>query len=158
PLLIGFGRKYCGATAGLGHGDGHQTDGPATRHQYGSTGDCTGQHGVDGVPERIENGTVMFGDTGIQFDDVGRRNFHKLRECAILIDPDDPQVLANVRLAHTALMAMPTVDVHFRADEVAHAHGGYFISDAVNHATKLVPQGDRWLDAPLRPAVPSIYM
>jgi len=58
-----------------------------------------GQHGVHRVSQRIENRAVMFGNCRVQLPDIRRRNFHELRERAVLVDADNPQILANVRFA-----------------------------------------------------------
>src|SRR6202030_4805116 len=111
---------------------------------------------MDRVPQRIEYRAVVFRDRRVQLPDVRRRNFHELRESAVLIDSNNSQILANVRSSEAALVTMPAIDVHLRADKIPRLHRGDFFSDSFDHAAKLVTQRYRGLDAPLRTAVPSI--
>src|SRR5208282_5222955 len=89
---------------------------------------------------------------------IGRGNFHEFREGPIQIDSDNLQVLADVRLSEAALLAMPAIQVHLRADKVAGPHGRYLFAGLLHNPAKLVAKRDGRLDAPLRPAVPPIDM
>src|SRR5579871_5362692 len=53
-------------------------------------------------------------------------------------------------------MAVAAIDVHFGADEVAGLHGGSFFANSLDDTAKFVAEGDRRLDAALRPAVPAV--
>jgi len=98
----------------------------------------------------------MLGNCGVELPDIWGGNFHELRECAVLIDADDAQVLADVRFAQPALVAVAAIHVHFGADEIALLDCGYFVADALDDAAEFVAQGQGRLDAPLRPAVPAV--
>src|SRR5262249_9532299 len=104
----------------------------------------------------IENGSVVFRDAGIELDDVGSWNLDEFREGAILIDADDAQILADVGLADTALMAMAAVDVHLGADKIAGLHCAHFVSHALHNPAKFMAQRHGRLDAALRPAIPAV--
>src|SRR4029077_6472608 len=122
----------------------------------GLPGNRARQHRVHRVPQGIQNRPIMFRNRRIQLPDVRRRNLHKLRERAILINPDNPQILADVRFAQPALVAMPAIDVHLRADKIPRLHRRDFFSNPLHHAAKFMPQRYRRFDASLRPPVPSI--
>src|SRR6266568_701006 len=98
----------------------------------------------------------MLGYRRIELPDIRCRNFHELRERPVLIDSDDPQILADMPLAQPALLAMPAVHVHFRADEVPRLDRRDLVSPALHSAAKLMSQRHRRLDASLRPAVPTV--
>jgi len=83
----------------------------------------------------------MLGNRCIQLPDIRRRNLHKLRERPVLINPDNAQVLANVGFAHSALVAMPTIDVHFRADKTAWFDGAHVVAHALDVARKIRAPG-----------------
>src|SRR5712691_10175039 len=61
-------------------------------------------------------------------------------------------------LAQPALLAMPAVHVHFRADEIPRLDRRDLVSHALDSAAKLVSQRHRRLDTSLRPAVPTVYV
>src|SRR5256885_7414902 len=67
------------------------------------------------IAQRIENRPIMFGNLRIQFPDIRRRNLDKFSERPVLINPDNPQVLANVRLPQPALTTMSAI--HVRSEE-----------------------------------------
>ena len=98
----------------------------------------------------------MLRNRRVQLPDIRRRNFDELRERAILINTDNPQILADVRFAQPALVTVPATDVHLRADKISRPHRGNFVANPLHHAAKLVPQSHRRLDAPLRPSIPPI--
>src|SRR5580700_8833322 len=107
------------------------------------------------ISQGVENGPVVFRNRRIQLPDIRSRYFHKLGKRPILIDPDNPQILANVRFALPALVAMTTIDVHLRAHEVSGDYRRDLFPHALHDAAKLMPQGQRRLDPSLRPPVPS---
>ena len=98
----------------------------------------------------------MFGNLRIQFPDIRRRNLDKFSERPVLINPDNPQVLANVRLPQPALTTMSAIHVHFRAYKIAWLDRAHLIAHALDGAAEFMPQRHRRLDAPLRPAVPPV--
>jgi len=155
-VFIGFRREYGRASAGFGHGNGHEADRTAAGHQYRLPGDLPGQHGVYGVAERIENGTVAFRNSRIQPDDVGGGNSDQLGKRAVLIDTDDFDVRTDVRFAHAALMAMAAVHVHFGADKVPGFQSADFAADLFDDAAEFVAEGHRRFDPRLRPAIPAV--
>jgi hypothetical protein len=155
-MLVRFGGVDHRAAASLGHRDRHQPDRAAAGDQHGLPRNRPGKNRVHRVAQRIENRAVTLGNRRIKFPDVRRGNLHEFRERAVLIDPDDPQILANVRLAQSALMAMAAVDVHLRADKIAGLDRGNFLAHALHVAAKLMSQRHRRLDPPLRPAIPAV--
>jgi len=94
--------------------------------------DRPGQYGVDGISQRIENGPIVLRNRRVELPDIRRWYLHEFRERPILIDTDNAQVLADMRLAQPALVAMPAVDVHFRADEIALLDGARLVSHALD--------------------------
>ena len=80
----------------------------------------------------------MFRDRRVQPPDIRRRNVHKFRERPVLIDPNDAQVLANVRLPQPALVAMSAIHVHFCADKIPRHDRAHFIAHALDRAAELV--------------------
>src|SRR2546430_8472578 len=80
----------------------------------------------------------MLWNRRIQPPYIRRRNLHKFRERPILINPDDAQVLANVRLSQPALMAVPAIHVHFRADEISRHDRAHLVAYALDRAAKFV--------------------
>src|SRR5438874_10210383 len=111
---------------------------------------------MHGVSQRIENGSIVLGNARIQLDDVRPRDLYEIRERTVLIDPDDTQVLADVRLSQPALAAMPAVDVHLCTDKIPWLDRRDFIAHALDVAAKFVSQRQRRLDASLRPVVPPV--
>src|ERR1700756_2462610 len=103
------------------------------------------------VAQGIEYCAVAFGNRRVQLDNIGRGNLNELRERSVLVDSNDFYIRANVRFAHAALMAMPAIDVHLRADEVSGFYGVHFGADSLYHPAKFVSQRYRWLDSSLRP-------
>ena len=81
----------------------------------------------------------MFGNCRIQLPDIRRRNLHELREGPVLIDPDNAQVLADVRFAEPALVAMSAIDVHLRAHKIARLDRADLVAHALDRAAKLMP-------------------
>jgi len=156
PLFVRLRGEHRGAPASLSHRNGHKPNRPAAGHQYRLPRNGPRQHGMHRVSQRIENRPVMLRNGRIELPDVRRRNLHKFRKRSILIDPDNPQVLANVRFAQPALVAMPAVHVHFRAHEVPGLQLFDFLPDAFHNAAKFMPQRNRRLDPTLRPAIPPI--
>ena len=82
--------------------------------------------------------------------------FHEFRKGAVEIDAYDSEILADVRLTETALLAVPAIQVHLRADEIAGLDGGNFFADALYNAAKFMTEGHGRLDATLRPAIPTV--
>jgi hypothetical protein len=80
----------------------------------------------------------VFWNCGIEFPNIGSWNFYELREGAVAIDADDPEILADVRFAETALMAMAATHMHFGADNIARFDGGNFVSKALDYAAEFV--------------------
>ena len=57
-------------TAGAGYGDGEEPDGAAAGNGHGLSGDLTRQHGVNGIAKRIEDGSVLLRDGGIELPNI----------------------------------------------------------------------------------------
>ncbi len=121
-------------------------------------GDLARQHGVHRVAQRVEDGRVLLGDRRVELPDVGLGNDDVLGEGAVGVDADDLHVLADVRLADTALQALAARDVHFSGDEVAFLDAGHFVADGLDRAAEFVTGNQGRMNAALRPLVPLINM
>src|SRR5712672_273580 len=158
PLLISLGRKHGRASTSLGHRNGHQPNRPAARNQHRLPRNRAGQHRMHRVSQWVQDCPVMFRNRGVQLPNVRFRNFHELRERAILVNPDNPQILADMRFAQPALVTVAAVDVHLCANKIPRLHGRHFFAGSLHNSAKFVPQRYRRLDSPLRPPVPPVYM
>src|SRR6202007_2250353 len=106
------------------------------------------KHGVNGVSQRIENCRIMFGNRRVQLPDIRRGNSHEFSKRAVKIDPDNFQVLANVRLAEAALVAVSAIQMHLRADEISGLNRRDFLAGTFYNSAKFMPKRNRRLDAP----------
>ena len=146
-----------GSTAGSARdSDGHQADRAGAGDDYVQTGNFTGEHGVNRVAERVHNGSVMLGNSGIDFPDIAHGNADEFGETAVRVDAEDFDILADVRLAHAAWAAMAAIDMHFRADEISRFDGGDFVADFLHDAAEFVAEGERRLDAGSGPTIPAV--
>ena len=155
-MLVDFDREHRCRAHGLGHGNRKQADRPAAGDGHGLGGDLSGQHGVHGVAQRIENRRVLQRNRGIELPDIRLRNHHVLGEGAVGVDADDLHVLADVRFAGAALQALAAGHVHLGGNEVAFLHAGDFIAERRHLAAELMPGNQRRMNAVLRPAVPVV--
>ena len=98
------------------------------------------------------------GDRRIDFPNIRFRDGDVFGESAIGIHAQNFHVLADVRFARAALVALAAGNVHFRADEVALAHAGDFIAHGRHFPAELVAGNERRVNAPLRPGIPIVDM
>src|SRR6266702_2830370 len=113
---------------------------------------------MDGIAERIKDGSVLLRNGRIQLPNIRLRNYHVLRERSVRIHTDNLYVLADVGFAGAALQTLAAGHVHRRGNEVPLLYAGDFISASNHFAAELVPRNQRRMDASLRPAVPFIDM
>src|SRR5216683_7057712 len=113
---------------------------------------------MDGIAERIKDGSVLLRNGRIQLPNIRLRNYHVLRERSVRIHTDDLYVLADVGFAGAALQALAAGHVHLGRNEVTFFHASDFISASNYFTAELVPRNQRRTDASLRPAVPFIDM
>src|SRR5205823_7064288 len=111
-----------------------------------------------GVAQRVENGSVVGGNGGIDLPDIRFGNAHVLGKGAIGINADDLHVLADVRFADAALKAFAAGDVHLGADKIAFLDGGNLAAHGGDRAAEFVPWNERGMNALLRPSVPIVDM
>ena len=91
------------------------------------------------ISQRIKNCRIPLRNRCIQLDNIRSRNFHKFRERAILIDSDNFHIGTNVRFAYPALVAMPAIHMHFRADKIPGLHDVHFAANTFHHSAKFMP-------------------
>ena len=144
------------APHGAGHGNREQADGAAAGDGYGLGGDFSGQHGVYGVAEGIEDRRVLQRNGGIELPDIRFGNDDVFGEGAVGVDADDLHVLADVRFAGAALQALAAGHVHLGGNEVAFLHAGDFVAERRHFSAEFVPGNERRMNAVLRPAVPVV--
>src|ERR1022692_1743358 len=158
PVLVYFDGEQTGRAHGPSYGDGKKPDRPAARDGHGFCSDLTGEHGMDGIAQRIENRGILRRNGGIKFPDIRFRNDDVLGEGAVGIDADDLHVLANVSFAGAALQALAARHVHLGGNKIAFLHAGHFIAERGHLAAKLVSGNQRRMNTALGPAIPVINM
>ena len=155
-MLVDFDRKNLRCPHGLRHRNRKQPDRSTAGDGYGFCGDLPGQHGMNGIAQRIEDGGILLRNGGIELPDIGFGNDHVLGEGAVGIDADDFHVLADVRFAGAALQALAASHVHLGGDKVAFFHAGDFIAESRDFAAEFVAGNQRRVNAVLRPAIPVV--
>src|SRR5689334_11401247 len=111
---------------------------------------------MDGVAERVEDRGVISGNRRVQFPNVRFGNFYVVGKCSIGIDSDDFYLLANVRLARTALQTLTAVHMHLRRNEIAFSYARDLASNGSHSATKFMTGNERGTNAFLCPCVPLV--
>src|SRR5579864_3167243 len=157
-MLVDFNRENRCGSYGLSYRDGKEPDGPAAGDGHRLGRDLPGQHGMHGVAQRIEDGCVLKRDSGIELPDIRFGDHDVFGEGAIGIHAYDLYVLADVRLAGTALQALAASHMHLGGNEVAFLDAGDFVAKGRYLAAELVSGNQRRMDAVLRPAVPVVYV
>src|SRR5579862_8731481 len=155
-VLVDFDRENRSCADGFCDCYGEEADRAAAGDGNTFRGDLSGEHGVDGVTERIENRSVVEGDGGIELPDIRLRNDDIFGEGSVGVDADNFHVLADVGLAGSALQALAAGHVHFRGHEVAFLDAGDLVAEGGDLATEFVPGNERRVDPVLRPAVPVV--
>ena len=110
------------------------------------------------IPQRVEDGSVVGGNGGIDLPDIRFRNANVLGEGAIGVNADDLHVLADVRFANAALKALAASHVHLGADKVAFLDGGDLAAHGGDRAAEFMTGNQRRVNALLRPSVPIVDM
>src|SRR6185437_15803689 len=140
------------------HGNGKQADRPTT-----NDGNCfcsyfPGENGVNGIAQRIENGSVVSGNGRIELPNIRFGNLDVLGKCAVGVDTDNLHKLANVSFAGAALQAFAAIDVHLGGDEVTFLDTCDLAAHSSHGSTEFV-SGHQWrVNALLRPGIPLVNM
>src|SRR5262249_49151230 len=157
-MIVDLQGKDLARAAGPRHGDGKQPDGPATDHRYCLSRDLTGQDRVHGVSKGIEHAGVVGRYLRIDLPDVRFGEFYVLGESAVGVDADDLHVLADVRFAGPALIALAAGDMHLRRHKIAFLDCGDVLAPGNDVPAEFMSGDQGRLDAVLRPLVPVINM
>src|SRR3954470_4426035 len=157
-MRIGLEREDLGGADSASDGDGEQSYGSASHDGDRACGDLAGEHGVNGVAERIEQGSVIGRNGRIDLPNVRFRDTHVFGEGAVFVDADDLYVRADVSFADAALVTLAACNVHLGRDEITFLYCGDFIAHGDNVPAEFVSRNERRLDAAGSPLVPVIYM
>src|ERR1044071_2933141 len=155
-MLVDFDRENRCGSYRFSHSDGKKSDGPATGDGHGLGRNLAGQHGMDGIAQRIEDGGVLQRDSGIELPDIRFGDDDVFGEGAVGVDADNFDVLTDVSFAGAALQALAASHVHLGGNEVALLDAGDFVAKGRYLAAELVSWNQRRMDAILRPAVPVV--
>ena len=86
------------------------------------------------------------------------RDGDKFRPSTVAIHADALGVRTKMTAAGETIAAMSAGDVALAGDEIAFGESFNVITDAIDHADKLVADGHRHRNGLLRPRIPIIYM
>ena len=109
------------------------------------------------VAEGIEDGGIIFGNRGVHFPDILLKGMvtNSAKQPSISI----PMIFKRWHRwgwPHQARPAVPAIQVHFRADEIAWLHRGDFLAYFFHVAAELVSECDRRANARCRPGIPFV--
>ena len=145
-------------TGGPEHGDtnGQEANRPTARDQHRFASHIFGQHGIDRIPQGLLTGGPFHGDSRIVLPHIDFRKRHVLGKGAIGIHAQNLEVSAHLGLARAALVAMPTGNMGFGRDQVAHSDALDVCAHGNNFAGGFMPK-NTWQRQPgLGPRVPII--
>src|SRR5689334_4732203 len=155
-MLVDFDRENRCGSYRFSHSDRKEPDGTAAGDGHGVGRDLSGQYGMHGVAQRIEDRRVLKGDGRIELPDIRLGDDDVFGEGAVGIHADNFDVLTDVSFAGAALQALAASHVHLGGNEVALLDAGDFVAKGRYLAAKLVSGNQRGMDAVLRPAVPVV--
>src|SRR4051812_33797860 len=111
-MRVGFEREDLSGADGASDRDGEESYRSASDDGDRACGDLAGEHGVNGVAEWIEQGSVVGRNGRIDLPDIRFGDAHVFGEGAVFIDADDLNVGADVGFADAALVTLAAGDVH----------------------------------------------
>ncbi len=155
-VLIYLDRKHLRRAARLGDRDREQSDRAAAGDRHRLRRDVARQRGVHRIAQRVEDRRVFLRDFGVELPDVGFRDTNEFGEGAVGVYADDLHVLADVRLACSALQTLAAGDMHLGGYEITFFNAGDFVPDCRHVPAELMSWNEGRMDPVLRPGVPVV--
>ena len=149
-------REHRRGARGPGDRDRHQPDRPHPGDRDALGADAGRHHGVHGVPERIEHRRDLVGDRRIERPHVAFGHRDVVGERPVAVDPDDLDLVADMRVARPAQEAGAARDVALGRDALTGLEPAHRGPDRRHGAHELVSDDQRRPHPALRPGVPAV--